>query len=115
MTRRTSQIKHLMRSGRAMMEYQRTGRLPSGIKPQSPLISYLEGISPRERVEIKNVRLSSKLGYNSGAEFANAAQMLTYLKPSNWMMSTWPAESCRLKSFNARITDELFNQVQGVE
>jgi hypothetical protein len=82
MSKESVQMKHLMRSPKAMMDYQLHRKLPNERQPNSDLIKYLESIPPRERVEMIGVRLSPKLGYQSNAQFANAQLMLNYLKPS---------------------------------
>lgn len=112
MSRETEQIKHMIRNPKAVMDYHMKGKLPNAIRPTSPLISYLESIAPRDRQNIKNVRLSPKLGYQSGAQFRNAEQMLRYLKPRDYVVGNWPAESVRIKAFNTKITEEIFNQAQ---
>ncbi len=113
MSKQSVEYKALARSPKAMMEFQLRGKMPNAVNPSSPLITYLEGISPRDRIAMKNVKLSPALGYQSGASFANAQMLLTYLKPKEWIAhKSWPAESMRLKSFNRRITDELFQQSQ---
>lgn len=112
MSKISTQIRHLMRSPKALVKFHSTGKLPNAVSPSSPLITYLESLSPRDRIKITNVRLSPKLGYQSNAQFASAQAMLNYLKPNAWIVGSWPAESCRIKGFTARITDELFNEVQ---
>lgn len=112
MGRYSTQIKKIMRSPQHFMKFHMTGELPNVIEPKSPLITYLESIPPRDRLHLKNVRISPKLGYQSSARFQNAAQMLNYLKPSAHMDYTWPAESCRIKSFSKPITKELFDSCQ---
>ena len=112
MSKESAQIKALIRSPKAMMDYQLRGKMPEAIRPSSPLITYLEKFSARERIEKKNVRLSPKLGYHSGAVFSNAQTMLMYLKPSEYLVGSWPAESARIKSFTTTITHELFDACQ---
>lgn len=112
MSKENEQLRALMRSPKKMMDYQLRRKMPEVRKPNSPLIRYLESIPMRERIELKHVRLSPKLGYNTGTSFQNAEMMLKWLKPRNWMSTSWPAESYRIKSFHEAITKELFNSAQ---
>lgn len=112
MSKESTQIKHMMRSPKALAKFQLTGQMPKAVTPSSPLISYLDSLGPHRRVQITNVRLSPALGYQSNALFSNAQMMLNYLKPSAYMVGTWPANSVMIKSFNTKITDELFFSVQ---
>lgn len=112
MSKQNVEMKHLMRSSKAMIDYQVSGKLPNAVCPTSPLIIYLESINARERQRIMNVRLSPSLGYQSGAQFSNAQMMLNYLKPSAWVVGTWPAEACRIKSFNKMISKDGFDAAQ---
>lgn len=111
-SKESTQIRQLLRSPKAQVDFALRRKLPTAIRPKSPLITYLEAIPPRQRIEIKNVRLSPQLGYQSGAQFSNTQSLLNYLKPSSWMVGSWPAESVRIKQFSRPITDELFNNVQ---
>lgn len=112
MSKESTEMRHLMRNPKAFMDFKLYGKTPEAVKPSSPLITYLESIPPRERVRITNVKLSPKLGYQSGAAFSNAQQLLQYLKPSAYIVGSWPAESCRIKSFTTRITDDIFRNAQ---
>lgn len=112
MSKESAENKHLSRSPKAMMDFQVTGRRPNAVRPTSPLITYLESIPPHERARMQNVRLSPTLGYQSGMRFPNAEQMLRYLKPSQWVVGTWPAESYRIQGFRRPITDEMFQAAQ---
>jgi len=95
------QMRHLMRRPQAMMRHQMTGRLPQMISPQSPLITLLESVRPHLRLLIRGIRLSPKLGYQTGQQFHNAEQLLRFLKPDQQMIEgePWPAESYRIKRF----------------
>lgn len=112
MSKESAQIKRMMRSPKAMMDYQVSGKMPDVVAPSSPLITYLESVSPRDRVRMTSVNLSPKLGYNSGMQFHNAQMMLNYLKPAPWMSGSWPAKSLQIGSFRTTITDELFKSEQ---
>ena len=110
MSKRDAEIKAMLRNPRKMVEFQMRGKLPDVIEPRSPLITYLEGMTPRERLSKQNIVLNPELGYTGRIQFRNAEQMLRYLKPSRYMSSTWPAESRRIKHFNTEITDELLDK-----
>ena len=112
MSKYNEQVKKMMRSPKDLMDFQMTGRLPNAVQPSSPLITFLESLTPRDRLQMVGVRLSPKLGYQSGAQFGNAEQMLRYLKPRPWVAGSWPAESCRIKSFRATITKSDFEAAQ---
>jgi hypothetical protein len=112
MSREHEQIKHLLRSGKAHIDFVTRGKLPKAVKPESPLITYLELKSPQERLKMANVRLGRSLGYESGASFTDAAALLRYLKPRAWMVGAWPASSYKLVSFNKKITDAIFYAAQ---
>lgn len=119
------QMRQLATNPRAYMKFRATGELPRTVKPSSPLITLLESIPPRLRQEIRGVRLSPSLGYMTGKQFHNAAQLLKWLKPDNEMLEaqSWPAESYRDKRFQKQLTladlkahsaswpnDKLFNR-----
>ena len=112
MSKESVQIKAMMRHPQTMIEFEQTGRLPNAVQPSSPLITFLESLPPRERLSIVNVRLHPSLGYSTSAQFANASQLLNYLKPKSWMTGSWPAESYRIRNFNKRIDRALFDSIQ---
>jgi hypothetical protein len=100
------QIQYLARNPRAYLQFQATGRLPATVRPSSPLITLLEAIPPRLRMQIRGVRLSPDLGYLNGMQFHTVEQLLRWLKPGAEMLvsESWPAESCRDKRFRRRLT-----------
>jgi len=102
------QMQELARNPRAHLRFQLEGRLPEVVKPSSPLISLLEAIPPRLRLEIIGVKVDPSLGYIGGGLFHNAEQLLRWLKPSNEMLArrSWPAESRRDKRFSKKLTLE---------
>lgn len=104
------QMHQLATNPHAYMKFRATGEVPRTVTPSSPLITLLESIPPRLRLQIRGVRLSPSLGYMTGMQFHNAAQLLKWLKPDNEMLEarSWPAESYRDKRFNKRLTlDDL--------
>jgi hypothetical protein len=112
MSKESVQIKAMMRNPKAQMDYQLTNKLPDAVCPSSPLIAFLESISPRERLRLRNIKLSTKLGYQSNANFSNGQLMLNYLKPSKWVVGNWPAKSCQITNFRGTVTLDTFNKVQ---
>jgi hypothetical protein len=112
MSKVSVQMKKLMRSPKAMMDYQLRGRLPQVLSPDSPLITYLESIGGAKRLAMKNVNLSPLLGYSTKMRFGNAQSMLVYLKPQQWVSGTWPAYHYQIKSYCKVITKELFDSAQ---
>ena len=99
-------IKHLLNNPAAMVKYQRTGQLPSGQRPQSPLITLLEAVGPRALGHIEGVTVDFRLGYDGSRTFANAAQALRWCKPGIEMFHSYPAESWRIKGFTKVLTIE---------
>lgn len=82
-----------------MARFQRTGQLPRGIVPKSPLITLLEGISRRDLYAIGGLTIDERLGYSGSRCFPSAAMALRWLKPSPEVFGNFPAESWRMRSF----------------
>lgn len=91
-----------------MKRFQLTGELPRVVKPASPLITYLESLGQAKRLNIKRVKLSPILGYQSNQEFSSAQFMLIFLKPDNYVTVNHPTNLLKIQTFTTRITDELF-------
>ncbi|WP_166256362.1 hypothetical protein [Marinobacter salicampi] len=91
---------------KALMDYKIQGKLPRMLRPESPLISLLESIHPRDRQRIRGIRLSPELGYQTGQQFHNAEQLYRWLKPQAEMIEgePFPAEAFRIKRFSKRLT-----------
>lgn len=100
------QAKWIARHPKAQMEYRVSGKVPRIIYPNSPLIRLLESMGPRDRLAIRVVRLSPRLGYQTGQQFHTAEQLYRWLKPSSEMIEgePFPAESFRIKSFLRPLT-----------
>ena len=79
--------------------YLQTGRLPRGVRPDSPLIRLLKALSPRDLVQIAGVTVNSSLGYTGSRQFANALQALQWVAPADEVFDSFPAESWRDKRF----------------
>ncbi|EMZ44862.1 hypothetical protein OFL75_18715 [Pseudomonas aeruginosa] len=94
---------HLIaRNPRLHAQYVRTGRVPEFKKPESPLITLLESINPRDRLAITAVVIGPALGYSGRRCFQNAAQALNWLKPQ-YTAASYPSESWRIKRFAQRL------------
>ena len=97
------QLHRLATNPHDMMRFQRTGRLPEGVKPASPLITLLDRISPRDRVQIVGLRVDQRLGYSGSREFHTAAQALAWLRPAAEVFGTFYAECWRIKDFRSEL------------
>jgi len=97
------QIRRLATDPVAHMRFAVTGRLPEIVRPQSPLITLLERLSPQDRSTIVGVLVTPDLGYIApGLRMNNAEQLLRWIKPSpeQFVDRPTPAESRRIKAFN---------------
>lgn len=104
----SAQLKRLATNPAEMMRYQATGKLPEGVVPRSPLITLLERIGPRDRIDLQGVVVDERLGYAGSRSFASAEQALRWLKPAPEVFGTFPAESFRLKHFATELSmDDL--------
>ncbi|MDA8663443.1 hypothetical protein N9L66_00585 [Porticoccaceae bacterium] len=112
MNKRAAQIKKLQRSGKALLDFQMTGRLPTVIEARSPLIDYLSSLSNMELSSLKHVRIGPSVGYNTVQSFSDGHQLLRFLRPDKFMPRTWPAESYRLKSFCTEVTRQMLVDCQ---
>lgn len=93
------QIRRIATNPSDYIRFHTTGRLPEGVRPQSPLISLLEKISPRDRLQIVGLCVDHRIGYGGSRTFHNAEQALKWLKPSEEVFDSFPAESWRIKAF----------------
>lgn len=98
-------IRMLSRHPQRLAQYLRTGRLPGVTKPAGPLITLLDSIPPRDRLEIRAVMIGPALGYTGRHVFQNAAQALNWLRPPQDGVST-PSESWRDKRFSRPLSIE---------
>lgn len=75
------------------------------VRPSSPLLSLLDMIAPRDRMSIRALHVDAALGYGGSRLFHNAQQAMLWLRPHDEVLAgeTWPAESCRIRSFNRRL------------
>ncbi|WP_017190566.1 hypothetical protein [Vibrio harveyi] len=100
-------INAMMRNPKLLMDYQMTGRLPTvSDSPATPLRDLISRIPARLRLEFKGVRLSPALGFNSGAQFHNLAQLYTWLGADEKLIGnrTLPYMSWRIAAFNKPLT-----------
>lgn len=107
MSKTTEVTRYLLRRPHAAATAHITGKLPRAEEVGSPLIKLLESIPARDRaLKWRGIRLSPKLGYLDAGIFANAAILLQWLKPKEYLVGseTTPAESRRLKQFNKSLT-----------
>ena len=95
----SKQIHLLATNPSAMARFQRTGKLPAGIVPRSPLITLLERIGVRDLSLIVGVTVDHRLGYGGSRTFGSAAQALHWIKPSAEVFGSFPADSYCDKSF----------------
>ncbi|QCT95376.1 hypothetical protein FEV13_00015 (plasmid) [Stutzerimonas degradans] len=72
---------NLATNPQALMRLRTTGHLPAVRNPSSPLITLLQTLHPRERLQITGVTVGSSLGYTGCRRFHNAQQVLNWLVP----------------------------------
>ncbi|MDF9779108.1 hypothetical protein [Pseudomonas baetica] len=96
-------IQHMLRNPRDMMRFQATGALPTLASPQSPLITLLESIYPRDCQRITAVVIGPQLGYQGHHRFHNLAQALNWLKPS-YTAQSYPSQSYQNWAFFKALT-----------
>lgn len=99
----SKQIRLLATNPAAMMRFQATGALPSGIRPESPLITLLESIGLRDLGSFVGVTVDERLGYAGSRTFANAAHALRWAKPDTEVFGSFPADTWRMKVFVTRL------------
>lgn len=96
-------IQLMLRNPRDMMRFQASGALPTPASPQSPLITLLESIYPRDRQRITAVVIGPQLGYQGHHRFHNLAQALNWLKPC-YTAKSYPSQSYQIRSFAKALT-----------
>lgn len=98
-------IQRLLRSSKGLMDLQR-GCITRSADPQSPLITLVSSIWPRERALITNVVIGPQLGYTGQRRFHNLAQALNWLKPT-YSATHHPSQSYQIARFQKalRISD----------
>ena len=95
----SKQIQRLATHPGELARFQRTGKLPAGVIPRSPLITLVEGIGRCDLSLIGGLTVDHRLGYAGSRTFASAAQALAWIKPAPEVFGTFPAESWRDKRF----------------
>ncbi|WGK63429.1 hypothetical protein QAO71_17970 (plasmid) [Halopseudomonas sp. SMJS2] len=96
----SSRIKEMLRSPKAMLQFQLTGQLPS-LPPRekpSPLAALLLSLSQRELLLVRNLMVGPDLGYQGQRTFANGAQALNWVYTKHASQHT-PADSWRNRRF----------------
>lgn len=96
-------IQLMLRNPRDMMRFQATGTLPTPASPQSPLITLLDSIYPRDRQRITAVVIGPQLGYQGHHRFHNLAQALNWLNPS-YTAKSYPSQSFQIREFSKVLT-----------
>lgn len=94
------QLRRLATHPQDLIRFQQTGRLPQGVKPQSPLLTLLDQIGARDRSAFRGLIVDERLGYAGRRTFHNAEQAMNWLRPQPEMFDRWPAESWRIKAFS---------------
>ncbi|ARM86137.1 hypothetical protein [Marinobacter salarius] len=76
--------------------------------PESPLINFLSQLTLAQRLGIRNITVSSKLGYRTDQRFSDAESLYKWLTPGRKMTfdHPWPAEQDRIKWYRVDITAE---------
>lgn len=116
MSKLDTQIKAMLRNPKALPDFYTQGKLPHVIEPASPLITLLLRIAPRDRLGIRGITLGPDLGYSCGFPFANAEQLLRYVRPNRYVTGTFPAESRRIKTFQRELAiDDLLSCASSVD
>lgn len=100
-------LHRLATNPKAMLNYKLTGRLPSFVPPSSPLITLLQSLHPRERVQVASLTVSASLGYRGLHSFRNAQHALNWAVPEG--TSSMPASaSWQIKQYRKLLTvDDL--------
>jgi hypothetical protein len=100
----SKQLRRLATSPADWARFLATGKLPRGVVPSSPLISFLERIAPRDLARISGVTIDERVGYQGSRVFATASHALRWLKPSPEVFGSFPAESWRIKNYSKPIS-----------
>jgi len=95
----SKQINYMATHPVDMIRFQATGKMPRGVEPHSPLITLLESIGVRNLGHIIGLTVDSRLGYSGQRTFSTAAQALHWIKPTNEVFGSFPAEEWRIKNF----------------
>ena len=96
-------IQYMLRHPARYERFLRTGRIPEGVRPQSPLITAIKRIAPIHRVRMIGFTVNPALGYQGSRQFHTVAQALLWLEPSDEVFGVFPAESWRIKAFDKAI------------
>lgn len=96
-------VRAMLRSPRAMMEFQATGRLPNLPERErpSPLAALLLSLAPRDLAQIRSVTVGPGLGYCCRREFPTAQAALNWIYPQHASGPT-PGDFHRDPRFEAR-------------
>lgn len=103
----SKQMRELMKNPKAMMDFQTRGLLPKMRKPiKTPLWELLNAIPARDRMSMRGIRLSPKLGYQNGTVFETAEHLFRWLGGNGELgpRETLPSESYAIRSFRKKLT-----------
>ena len=100
------QLRRLATNPQDLMRFQATGQLPRGTKPTGPLIELLNAIGGRDRCNIRGVVVDERLGYMGTRRFETAQQAFLWVRPSDEVFGSFPADSWRIKDFVRPLTLE---------
>lgn len=103
---RNKAMQYMLRHPKAYLDFQMTGRLPQGVRPQSPLIDAILRIAPRDRARMIGFMVSPDLGYTGSRRFHTVSQALNWIAPDDEVFGAFPAESSRIKAFRKALSFE---------
>ena len=93
------QLRILATNPAAYARFQTTGQLPRGTRPQSPLITLLKALSPRDLSVVRGVTVNASLGYQGSRMFPFASQALRWVCPDDEVFGAFPAQSWQIAGF----------------
>ena len=98
-------VHYLARNPRALLNYQRTGKLPDMRVPTSPLITLIDTIPRRYHGLIRNVTIGPTLGYSRRWHHVTLAHALRWLRPdSPTPIDSVASERFRIKGYQKSLT-----------
>lgn len=97
------QLRRLATNPADYVRFLQTGRLPQGVRPQSPLIDVLQRLNGLDLVAIRGLVVDQRLGYSGSRTFDTAAQALLWARPSDEVFGNYPAASYQDQRFTRRL------------
>jgi len=103
-TMKGSDLYRALRSPKAMIEFQMTGRVRAqqSRTKTNPLTLALQGIPPMYLSRIRGLTVDSRLGYTGRRQFNTASQALQWANPSH-VAASHPADSWADRRFTRSI------------